>query len=59
MAAPTKQASRWGSFLQQALDGVESKLDNILVGDGQADPPGRSSPAPSATTAKSDIGKYP
>lgn len=34
MAAPGKQTSRWGSFLQQALDGVESRLDNILVGDG-------------------------
>jgi TATA element modulatory factor len=33
MAAPAKQTSRWGSFLQQALDGVESRLDNILVGD--------------------------
>ncbi|KAL3420758.1 M protein repeat protein [Phlyctema vagabunda] len=31
MAAPTKQASRWGSFLQQAVAGVESRLDNILA----------------------------
>ena len=37
MAAPAKQTSRWGSFLQQALDGVESRLDNILVGDGPLD----------------------
>lgn len=31
MAAPSKQASRWGSFLQQAVAGVESRLDNILA----------------------------
>jgi hypothetical protein len=38
MTAPAKQSSRWGSFLQQALDGVESRLDNILVGDGPTEP---------------------
>ena len=37
MTAPAKQSSRWGSFFQQALDGVESRLDNILVGDGPPD----------------------
>jgi hypothetical protein len=31
MAAPTKQSSRWGAFLQQAVAGVESRLDNILA----------------------------
>jgi hypothetical protein len=31
MAAPVKQSSRWGSFLQQAVAGVESRLDNILT----------------------------
>jgi len=31
MAAPSKQTSRWGSFLQQAVAGVESRLDNILA----------------------------
>lgn len=38
MAAPTKQApsSRWGSFLQQAVAGVESRLDNILA-EGEGD----------------------
>lgn len=37
MAAPAKQTSRWGSFLQQAVAGVESRLDNILAeGDDQA-----------------------
>lgn len=38
MAAPAKQASssRWGSFLQQAVAGVESRLDNILA-EGEGD----------------------
>ncbi|KAG4433908.1 hypothetical protein IFR05_010605 [Cadophora sp. M221] len=31
MAAPAKQTSRWGNFLQQAVAGVESRLDNILA----------------------------
>ncbi|KAG9239459.1 hypothetical protein BJ875DRAFT_364633, partial [Amylocarpus encephaloides] len=31
MSAPSKQSSRWGSFLQQAVAGVESRLDNILA----------------------------
>ena len=36
MAAPAKQTSRWGSLLQQAVAGVESRLDNILAdGDGE------------------------
>ena len=26
-------SSKWGSYLQQTLAGVESRLDNILVGD--------------------------
>ncbi|TDZ19688.1 hypothetical protein Cob_v007376 [Colletotrichum orbiculare MAFF 240422] len=30
MAAPVK-SSRWGSFLQQAVAGVEARLDNILA----------------------------
>ncbi|KAL7794578.1 TATA element modulatory factor 1 TATA binding domain-containing protein [Trichoderma ceciliae] len=49
MAAPGKQQSRWGSFLQQAVAGVESRLDTILAesdGDGDA---GAAQPA--ATTA--------
>ena len=37
MTAPAKQSSRWGSLFQQALDGVESRLDNLLVGDGPPD----------------------
>jgi hypothetical protein len=28
---PSKPSSRWGSFLQQAVAGVESKLDTILA----------------------------
>jgi hypothetical protein len=44
MSAPTKQSSRWGSFLQQAVAGVESRLDNILT---DADESGKTSkPAP-------------
>lgn len=35
MAAPGKQ-SRWGSFLSQAVAGVESRLDNILSETEQA-----------------------
>ena len=27
----SKQSSRWGSFLQQAVAGVESRLDTILA----------------------------
>ena len=34
MSAPAKQgASRWGSFLQQAVAGIEQNLDNILSGE--------------------------
>ncbi|KAK1778265.1 TATA element modulatory factor 1 TATA binding-domain-containing protein [Copromyces sp. CBS 386.78] len=34
MASPAKQASsRWGSFLSQAVAGVEAKLDTILADD--------------------------
>ena len=38
MAAPGKPSgSRWGSFLSQAVAGVESRLDNMLgdLDDGQ------------------------
>lgn len=31
MAAPPKQTSRWGSFLEKAVAGVEAKLDTILA----------------------------
>ena len=35
MAAPGKQAMRWGSFLSQAVAGVESRLDNMLGDEAQ------------------------
>jgi hypothetical protein len=31
MAAQSKPTSRWGSFFQQAVAGVESRLDTILA----------------------------
>lgn len=45
MAAPTK-GSRWGSFLSQAVAGVEARLDNILA---EEDPASKQSIAPSAS----------
>lgn len=36
MSAGSKPTSRWGSFLQQAVAGVESRLDNILAEDDSA-----------------------
>lgn len=56
MAAPAKQTSRWGSFLQQALDGVESRLDNILVGEGPLDTVAGSVAAGSTAPAKPENG---
>lgn len=39
MAAPGgKGSSRWGSFLQQAVAGVESRLDTILAESDEAQP---------------------
>ena len=38
MATPGKQSSRWGSFLSQAVAGIESNLDNILSGDDVPQP---------------------
>ncbi len=60
MAAPAKQTSRWGSFLQQAVAGVESSLDNILAG-GEEQPKPKTSNGgvtltTSSTTLKSDAG---
>jgi TATA element modulatory factor len=54
MAAPSKQSSsRWGSFLQQAVAGVESRLDTILAeGDEATTPAPARKPTPTpATTA--------
>lgn len=65
MAAPAKQTSRWGSLLQQAVAGVESRLDNILaegageggVGDEglQAKKPAAAVPAPAAAKNESSM----
>jgi hypothetical protein len=49
-------ASRWGSFLQQALDGVESRLDNILVGDGPLEPNVAKAPVESIPSVKVENG---
>ncbi|TVY37717.1 TATA element modulatory factor [Lachnellula subtilissima] len=52
MAAPSKQSSsRWGSFLQQAVAGVESRLDTILAeGDEAIAPTSAKRPTPTSTT---------
>ncbi|RDW66191.1 hypothetical protein BP6252_09826 [Coleophoma cylindrospora] len=57
MAAPSKQSSRWGSFLQQAVAGVESRLDNMLA---EADEAGAQKPAvtpPAVTKAQEGISR--
>jgi hypothetical protein len=59
MATPSKQTSRWGSFLQQAVAGVESRLDNILAegGDEAAKPSKLATATPtSSAAAKTDGG---
>ncbi|PTB64095.1 hypothetical protein BBK36DRAFT_1123905 [Trichoderma citrinoviride] len=48
MAASGKGASRWGSFLQQAVAGVESRLDTILA--ESDDDRGAAQPAATTTT---------
>lgn len=55
MAAPSKQSSRWGAFLQQAVAGVESRLDTILA-EGPDENSSSNKPATSisAATGKSD-----
>lgn len=59
MSAPAKGGSRWGSFLQQAVAGVESRLDNILA-DGIEEPVPQpqkkpASPIPSVKTEPSRL----
>lgn len=59
MATPSKKASGWGSFLQQAVAGVESRLDNILADgpDEAAKPSKPTTPATGvAAIAKADGG---
>ncbi|GKT39933.1 protein sgm1 [Colletotrichum spaethianum] len=51
MAAPAK-STRWGSFLQQAVAGVEARLDNILA-EGE-NGPNLSQPAQPATAPAKD-----
>ena len=63
MAAPTKQTSRWGNFLQQAVAGVESRLDNILAEgvEDQAAAAGQKKPGTPtlpASSSKSDSSAY-
>lgn len=48
MSAPQK-SSKWGSFLSQAVAGVEARLDNILAEDGA--PKDSTTPAVAATAA--------
>ncbi|KXH43722.1 M protein repeat protein [Colletotrichum simmondsii] len=53
MAAPAK-STRWGSFLQQAVAGVEARLDNMLAeGENGAIPPQAPQSATASTTAPS------
>lgn len=60
MTAPGKQGSKWGSYFQQAVAGVESRLDNLLA-DGiegeQAHAPSKPATlAPTTPTTKSQGG---
>lgn len=51
MSAPAKQSSRWG-FLQQAVAGVESRLDSILA--EQPEEPSKKPAGSLAAATKSD-----
>ncbi|KAH0424779.1 m protein repeat protein [Colletotrichum camelliae] len=55
MTAPAK-SSRWGSFLQQAVAGVEARLDNILAEgeNGSLQQPGQPSQRP-ATPSRGEL----
>lgn len=57
MTSPAKQtSSRWGSFLSQAVGGLESRLDNILA-EGQEGPVNRQpSTTGTAVAAKPEAG---
>jgi len=59
MSNSSKQASsRWGSFLQQAVAGVESRLDNILAdGVEESAPQKKSATTPAVTVAKAESGR--
>lgn len=55
MSAPSKQ-SRWGSFLSQAVAGVEARLDNILA---EEDTAPKSSPTPSRPASAASNSRPP
>ncbi|KAK3335596.1 TATA element modulatory factor 1 TATA binding-domain-containing protein [Cercophora scortea] len=48
MSAPSNKSSRWGSFLSQAVAGVEARLDTILADEDASAPARESKQAPSA-----------
>jgi hypothetical protein len=56
MAAPTKKSTGWGSFLQQAVAGVESRLDNILADGEEAVKPAAKPGATPPVSAKPESG---
>ena len=59
MTTSSKGSSRWGSFLQQAVAGVESRLDNILAEGDEAQKPKQlptSTTIPTSPAAKSESG---
>lgn len=52
-------AARWGTFLQQAVAGVESRLDNILGETEEIPKPDTSGAStPAAAPIKPDSGMY-
>ncbi len=57
MSAPAKQTSRWG-FLQQAVAGVESRLDSILA-EGPEEPPPKKPASSLAGATKSETSVHP
>lgn len=52
-------SSRWGSFLQQAVAGVESRLDNILAEGIDEQQPATTTHAPSSAVKKNTSGDTP
>ena len=57
MTAPAK-SSRWGSFLQQAVAGVESRLDDILADTDDSGRKEKPAPIASTTTLKPEPGAF-
>lgn len=57
-ASASKQTSRWGSFLQQAVAGVESRLDNMLAEgiEEQNTPKPPVAPTPAVKAVKTESG---